>query len=376
MALRRPHGMPDHSINVAIWSADWHGTNGQAIVTRHVVEGVKFVNWTFANYRVGHGRALSSVLRATLIIWWALLYDQVQVVYLVCSRSTFGFFRDFPALGAVLLRRRVVIHCHGSDIIDLLSCRKVSFLARLIYKRCEIVVPAKHLVADLKQLGILRINMCENFIVQHPKTTIDPTLQSGNKLLVVWNSNIMSSKGFFDTARAVELAFARGVTIKLLSLGEPLSDNEMSAAEVRQRLSALLDADWFDYRGTVSADEAIAYTAKADVVVLPSRYSSECQPLSLIQAMCYGVDVIVADTAALRDTVRDYPALILNNPTSENISNALERLQMQKADNNNDTKEKRQIAALRAQARFSKERFDRQMFEILRGSGNANEENS
>jgi glycosyltransferase involved in cell wall biosynthesis len=359
--------MADPHTNVVIWSSDWHRTNGQAIVTRRVVEGLTSVNWTFAVYRPGRSKALSSVLRATLILWRALLFDRVPIIYLVCSRSTFGFLRDLPALAAVLLRRRVIVHCHGSDIVDLLSCRRISSLARLLYRRCEIVVPTKHLVPDLELLGMPCIAVCENFVDLDLTAKTGPIAETENIFLVVWNSNIMSSKGFFDTAKAVELARARGVAVKLLSLGEPVGDSEMSAVEARQRLDALMGKDWFEYRGRVSPEEAITQTAKADVVVLPSRYSSECQPLSLIQAMCCGVAVIVADTPALRETVLDYPALILDDVSAECISNALERLQTRNDGIDDNIKKERQTAVLRARARFSKDRFDHEMLTILRG---------
>ena len=99
---------------------------------------------------------------------------------------------------------------------------------------------------------------------------------------------------------------------------------------------------------------------RSNLIILPSTYKSECQPLALIEAMIYGKHLIINDTIALRNTVGNYPVLI----TKRNKSFIAESIRDCIA-NDKKTLQIRKKGALEARYRFSNERFIENFIKLL-----------
>lgn len=350
----------------AVWSADHRQTTGQALVTARVVgRGGK---WREYVYRGIGLRSVPSWCVGWLRLWIAAASNRLPTLYLVCSRSDGGFLRDVPALLCAFAGVRVVVHVHGSDITGLLlTKRPLSRLARALYARCEIVVPSAHLVEDLRAIKGATVHLCENFDPAIPAAGISAS--DGSVLTLCWNSNMMASKGFFDVAEAAKSAIAEGCSLRLVSIGSPIGDEELSRAGICARLASLRQNDWFDYRGILDPAAAAGLVATADVVALPSRYSAECQPLALIQAMCAGKEVVATDTPSLRATLGDYPARYVAPHCIAVLAAAFAALAREKAADPVGFAARNMPAAMVARQRFAADRFDRDIEAILGAPG-------
>jgi len=361
------------AVQFAIWSADYTQTTGQALVTARVVRQQGEAQWRKYVYRGAGWRSVVSWIGAVLRLWRDVAFGRVKTLYLVCSRSDGGFLRDIPALLAARAGVRTIVHAHGSDIVDLLVNRRLSPFSRVLYARCEVVVPSKHLVEPLRAATTARIHLCENYFAgDFGEQTID--LPAHETLTVLWNSNVMASKGFFDLAEAIRQVWREGLAVRLVSVGQPLGDQEAPESEARRRLNVLLEHDWFEYRGKVTQSDAIAQLAEADAIALPSRYSSECQPLAIIQAMCSGKAVIASDIPALQATLCGYPARFVPVRSVDAIVGALCELHRQKRADPVAFASFREGVAAEARARFSADRFDREMAIILAGGKSSSDE--
>jgi len=307
------------------WSADVSGLTGQAIVTSRVVALLEKAETHAFVYR---GKGLKSIASwgwAALRLSASLPTRRVQLLYLVCSRSTAGFLRDLPAYFARLFGVRVLVHVHGSDIVDLCRRPGIGWVARNILARCELIVPSGHLLAPLRDLGMHRIHLCENFSEYvAPLAPLSSPTGPGERLFsVLWNSNVMASKGFFAVADAVRSLFDEGKSIRLTVLGRPIGDEAMDLRTCQNALGRLIGQSWIDYTGQVDRPTAMRLLYESDVVCLPSRYSSECQPLAVIEAMCAGRQLVIADTPALLATAGDYPCEKVSGPVTAEICLAL-----------------------------------------------------
>jgi glycosyltransferase involved in cell wall biosynthesis len=353
-------------MQLAIWSPDYTQTTGQALVTARVLHRQSAVGWREYVYRGAGWRSFASWANAALRLWRDITFGRVRTLYLVCSRSNGGFLRDIPALLVELAGVRTVIHVHGSDIVDLLASRRLSPLARALYARCDIIVPSMHLIAPLHTLTTAPIYLCENYFAGElgDDASGPPDHET---FTILWNSNVMASKGFFDLADAIHKVRSEGFAIRFVSVGQLLGDEEAPESEVRHRLDALLAHDWFDYRGKVAQNEAIALLKEVDAVALPSRYSSECQPLAVIQAMCAGKAVLASDISALRATLHGYPAHFVPVRSVEAIAMALREWYWQWQTDIDAFALSRNTSATEARVRFSTERFDHEMGAILAG---------
>jgi glycosyltransferase involved in cell wall biosynthesis len=236
-------------------------------------------------------------------------------------------------------------------------------VALLALRSCEVIVPSRHLAEPLRRWGIEPVHVCENFAAAAPASLA--ARDQAADLVVLWNSNIMASKGFFLVAGAVGTLAQRGHKARLVALGRPIADGTMDLAEAERQLRQLSPKPWFAYRGTVDRSQGAALLQAADVVCLPSRYKSECQPLALIEAMCAGRALVIADTPALRATVGGYPCELVSDLSVESVAAALMRV-LDRIKAQADGSAAEAAAAAVACKRFSPSRFDREIRAILK----------
>jgi glycosyltransferase involved in cell wall biosynthesis len=345
--------------SIIVWSGDWTATTGQAIVTRRVIERQIGIEWVTASYGHGGLRSIVGMFGAVMRLCLFIPTGKTRTVYLVCSRSVVGFLRDVPALLTAFFGARVVVHVHGSDLNEILASTWLGALSRALYDRCEIIIPSRHLINDLRMLTRAPVHVCENFVPMEPDQLMHMSDQTQDGPLIVWNANIMASKGFFDLVKAVRLARKNIPGLRLTALGVPVRDGEMKAEEARDELNKLLDESWFTYIGSVSPEDAFRWTAMSDLYVYPSR--KDCQPLALMQAMCLAKPIIANDIPSLRATLGDYPSKLLPAPVPSDLAQAIEKMVYEVPS------AELKIAAAQARERFSSERFDRFMSLILDG---------
>jgi glycosyltransferase involved in cell wall biosynthesis len=354
-------------LRTAWWSAEFGAATGQAIVTSRVVGMLAGAGGQGVVYPSGGLRAVPGWLVAVLRLWGLALQGKVQQLYLVCSRSNGGLLRDLPAYLLGMFGSRIVVHTHGSDIVDLCRRPLVGRLARFFLSRSVLVLPSAHLIEPMRSLGVINTVCCENFFEPSASPAVAQGAADGqylDGLSVLWNSNIMASKGFFILAEAVERLAHSGDQVRMRALGRCVGDEVLDGHSCAARLELLRQEPWLDYHGPVSRPESARLLERANLVCLPSTYASECQPLAMIEAMCAARPIIVANTPALRATVGSYPCLKVDVPIRVEI---LARAIIQCTEQV-DVEALHQ-AAQSARERFSPQRFDYEMSGLLRLPG-------
>ena len=296
-----------------LWSSEFDHVDGQALVTKVVHENFKSLFNSYSIYPRGlKGLPILLLLYARIYLFAALF--KLDIVYIVCSRTLLGFFRDLPVLLLSRFGLKVVVHAHGSDLPDLFSNSCVGLFARLVYKRCEIIVPSSHLleIADMTDFKLTLVeNPFQGTVQRHPALRPEnEAIDRKSKVKLLWNSNIIFSKGFVDVFYACEKIIAsKKIPLELWILGRPIGDSFMSASEMEQFVSdVVVKSDFVTYLGPVDFESMLSLLEGVDIVALPSFYKSECQPLALISAMCFGTKIVARDTPALRATLLDYPS--------------------------------------------------------------------
>ena len=81
--------------------------------------------------------------------------------------------------------------------------------------------------------------------------------------------------------------------------------------------------------------------------------------------MCFGKRIIVADTPALQATIRDYPAIILTDPSPVAMALVLAKIISQKEGENHALDRKLNEASQKARKRFATTNFDASICYIL-----------
>jgi len=337
------------------WGSRTNGVTGQSIISDHVLEGLGDISWIDLRYSIGGLRSFFSVIARTFSAYYATSFGRTDFIYVVCSRSTFGFLRDFPILMLSLFGKKTIIHVHGSDILDLLKRRFIGVLARSLYQRCAIIIPSAHLDRALRQLGCTSVHVVENFATDLDHS-VDAAPLPAHTPAILWNSNIMASKGIMELVKGAELARRRGADLHLTIIGKMIPDRDATQDQLERFIASLANKPWITVLGPVPHRRAIELLRQADIVALPSRYASECQPLAIIQAMCLAKSVIVADTPALKATIGTYPAIV-TTPDPSSLADAIEVCLAQA----NALQISQTQAAPEAIERFSIKKFDKSM---------------
>jgi len=309
--MSKSHGLP----RIAVWTPRLDVITGQNIVTRRVIEKQSNLIFHIFDYLGGGGISILAALWTAMRLWSTIFTQKYSTIYLVNSRSILGFLRDLLPLGLSRLGVRTVVHVHGSDFPDLLQRPLWGRLAKWLYRRCEIIVPSEHLLPKLEPVAFRKVVLCENFADINALSGVSafrgkPTDHS-KVFRVLWNSNVMSSKGIIELVEGLRLLRSEGVRLELVVLGSPIGDAERTEEEMRQFIASLNSETWVDMKGRVAAESVPDMVAECDAVALLSTYSSECQPLATIQAMVAGRIVVVADTDALHATAGSYPVVFI-----------------------------------------------------------------
>ena len=295
------------SNKILIWSCDYSYENGQNIVTRRVTDKIlpAVIQIKLIYKAVWRG------IFGVFILWIKSLFyiRQCKHIYCVISRSPSGFIRDLPILLlAFYTKKNLICHSHGSDLPILFKTRFIGLLAKKLCKYSTLVVPSRHTECEIRDLGLDQVVLIENFF-EPPDALMDK-----DEKVIIWNSNLLASKGILEFLDLAKFSKSRKLGYKFQIFVLPVTDANMSADAVMQQVMKSVEDRFVTYEGAVPLDEMLIRCMQAEAIILFSHYKSECQPLAVIQTMCFGCKLILSDTLAMRTTVGAYPCNFCSSP--------------------------------------------------------------
>jgi|GEM_PF-7021861 len=133
-------------------------------------------------------------------------------------------------------------------------------------------------------------------------------------LQICYLSNVIGSKGIFELMHAV----AGDERFSLKIAGGVFPDEQ-------QRFNKILEGSRnMQYLGFLSGQEKRRLLTESAVLVLPTRYPTEAQPISIIEALCMGCAVIATPLPGILDTLGEYPAELIVEKNALSVKAALE----------------------------------------------------
>jgi glycosyltransferase involved in cell wall biosynthesis len=248
-----------------------------------------------------------------------------RIVYLPICQTIRGYLRDvFFMLVSKVFGARIIIHLRGGFFRELYE--KSNILAKVIIKlSLEYVSRAIVLGNNLKYIfeGLVPSDLIdvvpngidENYITEadfleaHRKkimvqTQGNPIPKSLSKKRILFLSNLILSKGYFDIIQAipevikknknVEFYFAgarRGSRIQNNSVAEFINEYNL-----RHRII---------FTDTILDEEKKKLLLSSDIFVMPTYYQYEGQPWVIIEAMSAGLPILSTDHGAIKEMVID-----------------------------------------------------------------------
>ena len=332
-ARRAPGGSPRRLILVGPLPPPYYG---QSVSFRMLVDEVARLGVPHAVIDISHGEAsgekMGEVTRhrfadytSILRRFFAAATGRRGTVYLQIAQSRAGFMRDWVMIRyARLFGHRVVMHLKGGNYDNFYAAQPAWVQARvrrMLRSADHVLVLGERLRAmfDFEPAIAGRIRVVPNGLPDEREPagaarTLPAPGEGPVRLLFL--SNLVESKGWLDVLEAVRLLRDR--------LGEgrvrcdfhgrfltwPPDDVRVTSSEQARELFDRFVAEHglegaARYGGVVAGEEKRRALQEAHVFVLPTRYSNEGQPVSIIEAMAYGNVVISTDYRAIPDMVDD-----------------------------------------------------------------------
>jgi glycosyltransferase involved in cell wall biosynthesis len=263
----------------------------------------RIVKFDTVGARVGSGWAgrLCRLGTGLVVLRFAIMaaVRRPSSIYIGLSGGLGQLYDGMFALIGNLLHVRVFIHHHSFRYIN-----KPSRVTRLVFHlagNATHIVLCPHMAARLKQLyptSVRETLVLSNTALFPAALAGHPRVRGGHPLTLGFLSNITRDKGvfvFFDVLSALD---RRGLQVRAAVAG-PVADtigSEFNAALIRYPQA--------DYVGRVSGDEKRKFYESIDLLVFPSRYENEAEPLTVIEAIGFGVPVIASDKGCIPSTLR------------------------------------------------------------------------
>ncbi|HET9983740.1 MAG TPA: glycosyltransferase family 4 protein [Longimicrobiales bacterium] len=373
--------------------------HGGAVATRYLLEGGLGDDLELIHLDTSDRRDLRNIgrldatnvalaLRHGVTCLWLLVRRRPAVVYVPVAQNRLGFLRDaLFLLGALALRRAVVLHVHGGhfrafyDGTDPLT----RAVARLVVRRAtRVVVLGEGLRAMFRGL------LPEARVVVVPNGTPRATSAASGRAegaapaprestaaaasrpgdaaprrgrQVLYLGALLRTKGVLDVLAAARLVAARRPDVRFVFAGGAYGPGD---EEALLRAAAAELPETIECRGVVAGAAKRRALEESDIFVLPTYYPYEGHPYVIIEAMEAGLPVVATAHGAIAECVADgETGVIVPARSPEILAETLVRLLDDDA-----LRERMGRAARAAYARsYTLEHWTARMAEVLRAAG-------
>lgn len=245
-----------------------------------------------AAYRIWHW------LRLIWRFFWATATHKRPTLYIGLSGGK-GQLLDLPFLAiARAFAINVYIHHHSFAYLNQKS--RISGWAFALARNARHIVLCENMKDKLKQTyGIsqdsIRVLSNAAFLTEPPvPADLPPTLspqqlEEGQPPVTIgFLSNITEDKGIFEFFDVINTLETKDGKFRSLIAGPVSPDIE---EDFQQRLSNCLFAK---HLGAVYGPDKVRFFEKIDLLLFPTKYENEAEPVTILEAMIHGVPVVAA----------------------------------------------------------------------------------
>jgi len=311
-------------------------------------------------------KTLLILLYCLQAIWCRFRYGVTNFYYVPAPGKLVAVQRDWLVMWICRpFFKNVILHWHAAGLADWLETvaqirtRAITFRA---FRQPELsVVITKFNLADAQKLLSRRVcnvdygilDPCRNFettvlprrrarwtararlLAREQPTPVEIAAAGSDPQIVrvLYLAHYMREKGLFAAAEGVVTANQilqerkSSVRLKLMAAGSFVSNEEKLAFE--QLLENPEFASAVDCLGFLSGAKKEAALREADLFCFPTLYAAENQPITLIEAMAFGLPIVTTRWRSLPEMLPpDYPGLVANQDV-EPIAMALIELMTQ-----------------------------------------------
>ena len=246
-----------------------------------------------------HLTRMNRVARAAFMIAKGRVKSNKQI-YTVFE-SGFGIIYNIVIIGlARMFKYNIILHHHTSKH-TLSRQRSFALLQRIAGPSCLNVVLSQQMAVDMRLMypNVKKVLVSENAChIADNDVTIQPNTLL-HRLRVGFLSNLCAEKGLDLVIDAAIKCRDLGLEITFVFAGPTVGQE---AEEILWRGRNRL-GDYIEILGPISGEAKSDFFKSINVFLFPTRYRFEAQPLVILEAMSYGLPVIVTDCGYIAELV-------------------------------------------------------------------------
>ncbi|MDP5030889.1 glycosyltransferase [Paraglaciecola sp.] len=247
-----------------------------------------------------------------------------SVVYLSISRTKVGFLRDYMIITMARFHNcKIVVHLHGSDFSRFVEESRTIFkyLIFSVYNKVDRAI----VLSDQMKSQFSAFPMIDLIVV--PNTVLVPDYilprdLKGNSLKIGYLSNLIPSKGLAELIAAVKHCVSEGMELECYIAGGSGFDLEFDY----KIFSDIKLCEYIHYLGTIKDLEKWHFLVNIDVLILPSYYPTEAQPLCLLEAASVGKHIVFTNINSLDSSFGIFNRSLIKCRDPASISSAIKKL--------------------------------------------------
>ncbi|MCB9222430.1 MAG: glycosyltransferase [Ignavibacteria bacterium] len=275
--------------------------NGHSMAFKTIVDNFHddklMINQNFS--RVNLFNKLLGSLRCIIIYIYYSLSKDINTVYCAGSRSLLGGFKDVIAIHIFSRKNvRILLHIHASNfdkyLDDIPSILKQFYISA--YKKVDLFIL---LLEEMKSeyekyfTGYNMLTIPNSYDNSLDVLPINLSSKNNNIIRLLYLSNIIYSKGIIDLLKAFSFIEKEFDNVKLEIAGDFSGDKFYSKKEIEILFNhEIRGLKNIYFHGPVFGNDKIMLLNSSDIFVLPSFYTSEAMPISIIEAMRAGNAII------------------------------------------------------------------------------------
>ena len=269
-----------------------------------------------------------------------LAFSKNATVYLTIAQSRFGFLRDLIFISiASVFGRNIILHLKGGNYSNFFQNENTFFqiIIRFTLLKATKILVLSHLLTnmfDFEPKLKEKVFVVENGL-PFEGPTINPVKNFDGPFRILYLSNLIQSKGYFDLLIAASLLKKNGLDIQVDFAGSFLTHNDdkksISSQQAQLEFEAFVRDNSLEncvrFHGSVFGDSKLELLRKAHIFVLPTNYNNEGQPVSIIEALAFGVPIVSTNFRAIPDMLIDgVTGLFVEYKSPDGIVQAVTRL--------------------------------------------------
>ena len=252
---------------------------------------------------------LFTAIISLFVTLYHLLSKKIDIVHIHGSDTTSSLRKYFLFKIVERFDCKVIYHFHGASFMEMYPEKNEWWKSRIkyLFKNVDLIICLSDSWADQIKLIIpsAKTLVIEN-AVRLPSDYREGGHQDGNQIRLLFLGLIGERKGVFDLLHVIKALNKKGYSIQLYIGGNGdvgRLKNEIISLDLEEKVFFL---------GWVGSEKKDSLFKNSDIYVLPSY--GEGMPMSIIEAMSYGLPIVSTWVGGIPELVRDKETGFLIQP--------------------------------------------------------------